>query len=114
MGYKAIVIEGQPENKKGLYLLKVTEDDAKLIGANELEGKGAYETVTSLNEQYQDSDVCCIGPAGEKKMTMAGICFNDPEYRASRYSGRGGLGAVWAAKGKGYRCGKRWLSYSTS
>ncbi|NLP18986.1 MAG: aldehyde ferredoxin oxidoreductase [Firmicutes bacterium] len=99
LGYKAIVIEGQPENKKDLYLLKVTEDDAELIGANELEGKGAYETVTSLNEQYQDSDVCCIGPAGEKKMTMAGICFNDPEYRASRYSGRGGLGAVMGSKG---------------
>jgi len=33
------------------------------------------------------------------KMAMAGVCFNDQQDRASRYSGRGGLGAVMGAKG---------------
>jgi len=36
--------------------------------------------------------------AGEQKMAMAGICFNDIDNRPSRYSGRGGLGAVAGSK----------------
>ncbi|HOB87712.1 MAG TPA: aldehyde ferredoxin oxidoreductase C-terminal domain-containing protein, partial [Bacillota bacterium] len=40
-----------------------------------------------------------IGPAGEAKMAMAGIAFNDKEGRPSRYAGRGGLGAVLGSKG---------------
>ncbi len=99
LGYKAIVIEGQPENKTDRYLLKVTQNGAELIDAQELKHKGAAKTIDVLHKEHENSDICCIGPAGEMKMTMAGICFNDPEYRASRYSGRGGLGAVMGSKG---------------
>jgi aldehyde:ferredoxin oxidoreductase len=40
-----------------------------------------------------------IGAAGEQKMAMGGICFNDIDNRPSRYAGRGGLGAVLGSKG---------------
>jgi len=43
--------------------------------------------------------VSCVGPAGEFKLSGAGICFSDEKDRASRYAGRGGLGAVMGSKG---------------
>jgi aldehyde:ferredoxin oxidoreductase len=33
------------------------------------------------------------------RMAMAGVCFNDMEDRATRFAGRGGLGAVMGARG---------------
>jgi aldehyde:ferredoxin oxidoreductase len=40
-----------------------------------------------------------IGPAGEMKLSNAGISVNDPENKPGRYAGRGGLGAVFGARG---------------
>lgn len=99
LGYKAIVVEGQPKDKENCYVLKVMKTGAELLDAPQLRRKGAGETITALRKEHADSDICCIGPAGEMRMISAGICFNDPEYRASRYSGRGGLGAVMGSKG---------------
>ncbi|NIO71600.1 MAG: aldehyde ferredoxin oxidoreductase, partial [Anaerolineae bacterium] len=67
--------------------------------ADDLAGKGAYDTTDALIEKYGKVGVCCIGPAGEMKMAMAGVCFNDLKDRATRYAGRGGLGALMGAKG---------------
>lgn len=98
LGVKAIVIEGRPSDGKWR-LLEVNGDGARLVPADELAGKGTYETTDALIKQYGKVGVCCIGPAGEMRMAMAGVCFNDLSDRASRYSGRGGLGAVMGAKG---------------
>lgn len=99
LGYKAIIVEGLPKEKDKRWLLKITKDGVSLEPADDLKGKGAYETVSTLKERFGNVDICCIGPAGEMKMAMAGVCFNDNEYRASRYAGRGGLGAVMGSKG---------------
>jgi len=40
-----------------------------------------------------------IGVAGETRVASAGVCFNDMKGRPSRYSARGGLGAVLGSKG---------------
>jgi aldehyde:ferredoxin oxidoreductase len=98
LGIKAIVVEGEPQDGKW-HLLEINKDGARLVPADDLAGKGAYETTDTLIEKYGKAGVCCIGPAGEMKMAMAGVCFNDQKDRASRYSGRGGLGAVMGAKG---------------
>ena len=98
LGIKAIVVEGEPQDGKW-HLLEIDKDGARLVPADDLAGKGAYDTTDALIEKYGKVGVCCIGPAGEMKMAMAGVCFNDMEDRASRYSGRGGLGAVMGTKG---------------
>ena len=98
LGIKAIVVEGQPQDGKW-HLLEINKDGARLVPADDLAGKGAYDTTDTLIEKYGKVGVCCIGPAGEMKMAMAGVCFNDQKDRASRYSGRGGLGAVMGTKG---------------
>ncbi len=98
-GYKALIIEGQGKQGSGACYLEITKAGAELKDAKELEGLNTTETVNKLRQDYDNHDICLIGPAGENKMVSAGICFNDPEYRASRYSGRGGLGAVMGSKG---------------
>jgi len=98
LGIKAIVVEGEPEDGKW-HLLEIDKDGARLVAADDLAGQGAYATTDALVEKYGKVGVCCIGPAGEKKMAMAGVCFNDLKDRATRYAGRGGLGAVMGARG---------------
>jgi len=99
MGYAAMVIEGLVEDGKQ-WLVKLDVNGGEVIPADDLKGKGAYETGTMLWEKFGEKTPFVVnGPAGEAKMAMAGIAFNDPEGRASRYAGRGGLGAVMGSKG---------------
>jgi len=99
LGIKAIVVEGEPKDGKW-HLLEINKDGGRLVPADDMVGKGTYVTTDSVIEKYgKGVGVCCIGPAGEMKMAMAGVCFNDQKDRASRYSGRGGLGAVMGTKG---------------
>jgi aldehyde:ferredoxin oxidoreductase len=98
LGIKAIVVEGQPQDDKW-HLLEMDKDGARLVPADDLASQGAYHTTDTLVEKYGKVGVCCIGPAGEMKMAMAGVCFNDQKDRAARYAGRGGLGALMGAKG---------------
>ncbi len=95
---KAIIVEGIADD--GAYLLKVNKDGAELIPADDLKGKMTSEINKQLFETYGEKvGIMTIGVSGDFKMAMAGVCFNDTEGRASRYSGRGGLGAVLGSKG---------------
>jgi len=98
LGIKAIVVEGQPRDG-AWYVLEIDKDGARMSPAGDLVGSGAYATTDTLISQYGKIGVCCIGQAGEMKMTNAGVAFNDMGDHASRYSGRGGLGAVMGSKG---------------
>lgn len=99
LGYKAVIVEGKPPTGQ-FYVLKITPGGAELLPADDLLGRGAYETVTVLKEKFGAKvAVMFIGPAGEMLMASAGIGINDPEGNASRYAGRGGLGAVMGSKG---------------
>ncbi|HUX77584.1 MAG TPA: aldehyde ferredoxin oxidoreductase C-terminal domain-containing protein [Anaerolineae bacterium] len=98
LGLKAIVVEGYPEDD-GWWGLHVTKDGAKFFAADEYAGKGLYEIFPGLFDRFGEKvSIAAIGVAGEKKMAMAGICYNDIDNRPSRYSGRGGLGAVMGSK----------------
>ena len=95
---KAIIVEDQPAGD-GWWLLKVAADGAELLPADDLGGKLTSEVNTALFARYgEGAGVVTIGPGGENRMAMAGICFRDAEGRATRYSGRGGLGAVMGSK----------------
>lgn len=98
LGLAAIILEGQPEKGKW-YTLVVTSDGVKFEDAADLAGKGMYEVDEVLWEQYPDTAVIGIGPAGEMKLSNAGISVNDMENKPGRYAGRGGLGAVMGARG---------------
>jgi aldehyde:ferredoxin oxidoreductase len=98
LGLKAIVVEGYPEDD-GWWGLHITTDGAEFFPADEYAGQGLYEIFPGLFERFGDKvSIATIGVAGEQKMAMAGICYNDIDNRPSRYSGRGGLGAVMGSK----------------
>lgn len=94
----AIIIEGTPANGKW-YTLVVNKDGVKFENAADLVGKGMYEVDEILDKKYPKQAIIGIGPAGEMKMSNAGISVNDPENSPGRYAGRGGLGAVLGARG---------------
>ena len=100
LGLKAIIVEGQPKEKGKFWLLKVDKDGARLQPADSFAGKGLYETYPKLFDKFGDKvAIIGIGTSGERLMSMAGVCVNDPENRPSRYAGRGGMGAVMGSKG---------------
>ncbi len=99
LGLKAIIVEGYPEDD-GWWGLHITKDGVTFFPADEYAGKGLYEVYPLLFEKFgQKVGIAGIGITGEKKGSNAGICFNDIDNRPSRYSGRGGLGAVAGSKG---------------
>ncbi len=99
LGYKAVVVEGQPKEKK-FWLLKIDKDGAELLPADKWAGKGLHEVFPLLFKKFgEDVGISAIGVAGERLMSSAGVCFNDIDNRPSRFAGRGGLGAVLGSKG---------------
>ena len=57
------------------------------------------EAFDKLFEKFGKVTVAGIGVAGEFRYGNSGICFDDLARRATRYAGRGGLGAVMGSKG---------------
>ncbi len=100
LGIKAIIVEGYPQAKGKFWGLHVTQDGATFFPADEYAGKGLYEVYPKLFERFgKRADIMGIGVGGEYLMTTTGVCFNDEQGRPTRYSGRGGLGAVLGSKG---------------
>jgi aldehyde:ferredoxin oxidoreductase len=76
-----------------VYLL-INSGKAEIRDAGELWGKDCYETEDSLKAQCgADTEIACIGPAGEKVALLACVINN-----RGRAAGRSGLGAVMGAK----------------
>lgn len=94
----AIIIEGTPAKDKW-YTLVISKDGVKFENAADLVGKGMYEVDEILGKKHPKQAIIGIGPAGEMKLSNAGISVNDQENKPGRYAGRGGLGAVMAARG---------------
>ena len=97
MGIKALIIEGIPKEDKW-YNLHVTKDGVTIQEETELLGKGNFAVIEAVEQRLgKKTGVVTIGPAGEKKMTMANISVKDPDSKI-RSHGRGGLGAVMGSK----------------
>jgi aldehyde:ferredoxin oxidoreductase len=106
MQIKALIVEGQPA-EKGQYWMAYINWDAQakhpkveFIPANEYVGQDLYETFPKLYQRFgKDIMVAGCGNAAEYGYGNSGVAFNDLLRRPTRYSGRGGLGAVMASKG---------------
>jgi len=106
LGIKAIVIQGQPPDRRWR-LLRVDAEGARLELADELAGLGNYDTVQHLlvggsPDRLSGGRSPCVvsmGPAGEMRMLAASVAVSDPEGRPTRHAARGGLGALMGAKG---------------
>lgn len=99
LGCSVLILEDQPENPD-LKVIYLSPSECRFEDASHLEGKGVYETASSLVEEYgPEVAIALIGPAGEMKLKAAGIQNLDQDQVPSRIAARGGLGSVMGSKG---------------
>ncbi len=106
MQIKALVVEGQPKEKGKYWMARLTWDakagqpKVEFFPADEYKGQDLYEVYPKMFQRFgRKVSIAGCGVAGEYGYANSGIVFNDLLNRPSRYSGRGGLGAVMASKG---------------
>lgn len=100
-GVKALIIEGDRQDKSKWYNIILKKGDVQIVEANEYKGMGAYELIKKLWERYDNKPgIIGSGIAGQMLLKGAGIFGNNVENSdPGRYAGRGGLGAVMGSKG---------------
>jgi len=90
-GYDALVIRGRAEAP---VYLEIRDDRVRLVGADDLKGRGARETQRVLTERAgRGAQVLAIGPAGEHLVRFATV-----QHSEENAAGHSGFGAVWGAK----------------
>ncbi|MGE0857555.1 MAG: aldehyde ferredoxin oxidoreductase N-terminal domain-containing protein [Gammaproteobacteria bacterium] len=102
LGYRAVIVTGQPADRERRYGLKVDESGVELVPADEYKGMWNYALCEKLlADQPKSASVISIGPAGEMLLKGASIACTDDNKarRPARQAARGGVGAVMGAKG---------------
>ncbi len=104
MRIRALIVEGQPADAGKYWMAHIFWKDGapqvELIPADEYVGRNLYDVFPELYARFGDKvQIAGIGVAGEYRYGNSGIVFNDMHKRPTRYSGRGGLGAVMGSKG---------------
>jgi aldehyde:ferredoxin oxidoreductase len=108
MRIRALVVEGKPKEKGKYWMVSLSWDGAagkpkvEFLPADEYVGLTAQKSFDKVYERFGKVTVAGIGLAGEYLYGNSGIVFDDLEHRATRYSGRGGLGSVMGSKGLKY------------
>jgi aldehyde:ferredoxin oxidoreductase len=102
---RALVLEGQAPKGKYWGMHITFDKDANkpkiaFFDATEYTGKPLMEVFPGVYQKFGDRvSVAGVGLAGERFYGNSGVVFNDESKRATRYAGRGGMGAVLASKG---------------
>ncbi len=103
LNIKALIIEGFPEEKGKYWGIAIKWDGKPKIEffeAAQYIGKPLTEVHPDMYKKFGEKvSVCSIGMAAEHGYSNSGVAFNDQSKNATRYAGRGGLGAVMATKG---------------
>jgi aldehyde:ferredoxin oxidoreductase len=104
LGYRAIVVTGQPQDSSKTYAIDVTAEGAEVVENAGAKGKWNYALIDYLAESYsKDASFISIGPAGEMLLKGASVaCTDQDARRPARHAARGGLGAVMGSKGLKY------------
>ena len=99
LNIRAVIIEEQPAEGHGLYILKLDMTGGRLISADEYSGYTTYTLASALKQRFgKKIGLLMIGPAGELRLSAAGIAATDLRGNPCDYAGRGGMGAVLGSK----------------
>ncbi len=101
LGFRAIVVKGQPADPERRFGLKVSAEGVEVVGADDYKGMWNYACCEKLlSDAPKTASAISIGPAGEMKLTGASVACTDQnkERRPARHAARGGLGAVMGSK----------------
>ncbi|MFZ5821664.1 MAG: aldehyde ferredoxin oxidoreductase C-terminal domain-containing protein [Chloroflexota bacterium] len=102
---RALVLEGQAPKGKSWGLHMTYDKGAEkpkiaFFDASEYNGKPLMEVFPGVYQKFGERvSIAGVGLAGERFYGNSGVVFNDEAKRATRYAGRGGMGAVLASKG---------------
>ncbi|MBW2295080.1 MAG: aldehyde ferredoxin oxidoreductase, partial [Deltaproteobacteria bacterium] len=102
LGFRAIVVKGQPADRNKRYGLRVNGDTVEVVEADDYKGMWNYALCDKLLKgEPKTASVISIGPAGEHMLSGASVACTDQdkERRPARHAARGGLGAVMGSKG---------------
>jgi aldehyde:ferredoxin oxidoreductase len=105
MHIRALVVEGKPEDKNKFWTAHLTWDETagapkvEFSPADDYLGMTCQAAFDKVYEKFGKVTVTGIGASGELLYTNSGLVFDDLSHRATRYAGRGGLGAVMGSKG---------------
>jgi aldehyde:ferredoxin oxidoreductase len=104
LGYRVIIVKGQPRDPGRRYGLEVTGEGARIVEADEQRGRWNYALCGALAQKYPETaSFITIGPAGEMRLKGASVACTDQDNRyPTRHAARGGLGAVMGSKGLKY------------
>ncbi len=105
LGFRAIVVKGQPADGEKRYGLRVTQSGVEVVAADDYKGMWNYACCEKLlASEAKTASVISIGPAGEQMLSGASVACTDQdkERRPARHAARGGLGAVMGSKGLKY------------
>lgn len=104
LGYRVIVVTGQPADPERRYGLEITAEGARIVEADAYKGRWNYALCEELAQRYPKStSFITIGPAGELRLKGASVACTDQDNRyPARHAARGGLGAVMGSKGLKY------------
>jgi len=89
-GFDCLTVRGKADAPVYLH---IKDGQCRILDAQELWGKGVFETESILKKRYPRAKVSSIGPAGENLVSYA--CISCDLYRQA---GRGGAGAVMGSK----------------
>ncbi len=101
LGYRAVVITGQPAQRHNRWGLIINADGADLVTADEYKGLWNYACCEKLLAKHPASaSAMSIGPAGEHLLASASIACTDRSKgrHPARHAARGGVGAVMGSK----------------
>ena len=101
LGYRAVIVTGQPADREKRWGLRVTKDGVDLVEATEYKGLWNYACCEKLlASEGKNASAISIGPAGEMMLKGASIACtdSDKDRRPARQAARGGVGAVMGAK----------------
>ena len=101
LGYRAVVVKGQPAEMERRWGLEVTEEGIKLVEADDYKGLWNYASCEKLFQNYaKTASAISIGPAGESMYKTASVATTDRDKarRPARHAARGGVGAVMGSK----------------
>jgi len=102
LGYRAIIVKGQPADRNRRWGVEVTADGVKIVSADEYKGMWNYASCEKLLSNYpKTASAITIGPAGEMMCKGASVGCTDKskDRRPARHAARGGVGAVMGSKG---------------
>jgi aldehyde:ferredoxin oxidoreductase len=104
LGYRAVVVTGQPSDSSKRYALEISADGFKVVPADDYKGMWNYALCEALHDKYaKTASFISCGPAGELKLSGASVACTDQDNRyPARHAARGGLGAVMGSKGLKY------------